>query len=103
MVTIYSDLHHRHHGNAELIDGQMKPCFEMPRRAEMVLARVREVGLGEVREPHRYGEEPVRRVHGSGFVDFLSTAWQAWLAEGRTHDALPLVWPVRHRRAPSPR
>jgi acetoin utilization deacetylase AcuC-like enzyme len=94
MLTIYSDLHHRHHGHAELIDGQMKPCFEMPRRADMVLARVREAGLGAIREPHRFGEDPVRRVHSPGFVDFLATAWQAWLAEGRTHDALPLVWPV---------
>ena len=98
MLTIYSDLHRRHHGHAELIDGQMKPCFEMPRRADMVLARVREVGLGAVREPHRFGEDPVRRVHSTGFVDFLATAWQAWLAEGRTHDALPLVWPVRSLR-----
>ena len=94
MVTIYSPLHHRHHGNAELIDGKMTPCFEMPRRAEMILARVREVKLGEVREPERFGEAPIRRVHGAGFVDFLAGAWQEWLAEGRTHDALPLVWPV---------
>ena len=98
VLTIYSDLHRRHHGNAELIDGQMKPCFEMPRRAEMILARVSEVRLGEVREPQRFGEKPIRRVHSDAFVDFLSTAWQEWLAEGRTHDALPLVWPVRSLR-----
>jgi acetoin utilization deacetylase AcuC-like enzyme len=98
VLTIYSELHHRHHGNAELIDGQMKPCFEMPRRAEMILARVREVGLGEVCEPHRFGEGPIRRVHSDGFVNFLATAWTEWLAEGRTHDALPLVWPVRSLR-----
>ena len=76
----------------------MMPCFEMPRRAEMILERVREVGLGEVRDPDRFGEAPVRRVHDGGFVDFLATAWQAWTAEGRTHDALPLVWPVRSLR-----
>ena len=98
MLTIYSSLHHRHHGNAELIDGKMMPCFEMPRRAEMILERVREVGLGEVRDPDRFGEGPVRRVHDGGFVDFLATAWQAWTAEGRTQDALPLVWPVRSLR-----
>jgi acetoin utilization deacetylase AcuC-like enzyme len=98
MLTIYSDLHHRHHGNAELIDGQMKPCFEMPRRAEMILARIREIGLGDVREPHRFGEGPIRRVHSNAFVDFLGTAWSEWHAEGRTHDALPLVWPVRSLR-----
>ena len=45
MLTIYSDRHHRHHGTAELIDGTLKPCFEMPQRAEMILARVRELSL----------------------------------------------------------
>jgi acetoin utilization deacetylase AcuC-like enzyme len=98
MITIYSDLHHRHHGHAELIDGKLMPCFEMPRRAEIVLARVREVGLGEVRQPRRFGEAPIRRVHGAGFVDFLMGAWAEWLAEGRAHDALPLIWPVRSVR-----
>lgn len=103
MLTIYSDRHRLHHGTAELIDGQMMPCFEKPQRAEMVLARVREVGLGEVMEPRVFGLDPVRRVHDAGFVDFLATAWADWAAQGRSNDALPLVWPVpglRHDRVP---
>jgi acetoin utilization deacetylase AcuC-like enzyme len=103
MRTIYSDRHRRHHGNAELIDGELKPCFEMPRRAEMILDRVRAVGLGPVLEPGAFGLDPVRRVHAPAFVDFLATAWQDWTALGRTNDALPLVWPVpslRHDRVP---
>ncbi|MGE0813068.1 MAG: histone deacetylase family protein [Vicinamibacterales bacterium] len=103
MQTIYSERHHRHHGNAELIDGTLKPCFEMPRRAELVLARVRDVGLGEVREPEAFGTAPLHRVHAPAFVDFLARAWQDWTALGRTNDALPLVWPVssmRHDRVP---
>jgi acetoin utilization deacetylase AcuC-like enzyme len=98
MLTIYSDRHHRHHGHAELIDGKLLPCFEMPRRAAMILAQVHEAGLGEVRAPESFGEGPIRRVHRGAFVDFLASAWQAWTAEGRTHDALPLVWPVRSLR-----
>lgn len=98
MLTIYSDSHRLHHGQAELIDGEMKPCFEMPSRADMVLARVQAVGLGEVRPPQAFGVEPVLRVHDAGFVQFLQTAWQRWSATGRSHDALPLVWPVRRLR-----
>lgn len=104
MRTVYSDRHHRHHGTAELIDGTLQPCFEMPRRAEMILARVREVGLGDVVAPDVFGLAPVRRVHEAGFVDFLATAWADWAALGRTNDALPLVWPVpsvRHDRVPA--
>lgn len=98
MLTIYSDRHHRHHGNTELIDGQLLPCFEMPSRADHVLARARHVALGEVREPDAFGLDPVRRVHSPAFVDFLASAWDEWTAAGRTHDALPLVWPVRGLR-----
>lgn len=98
MLTIYSDDHHLHHGHAELIDGTLKPCFEMPRRADMVLERIRLTGLGEVRAPESFTLEPVLRVHDAGYVAFLERAWPLWQAEGRSHDALPLVWPVRGLR-----
>ena len=76
MRTVYSDRHHLHHGHAELHDGQMVPCFEMPRRAEMILQRVRAVGLGEVIPPVTFGLGPIRRVHTPGYVEFLATAWR---------------------------
>ena len=98
MLTIYSDDHHLHHGAAELIDGTFKPCFEMPSRADMVLARARAVGLGEVISPLEFGLEPIRRVHSAGFVNFLQNAWSDWQALGRNHDMLPMVWPVRRLR-----
>jgi len=51
MLTIYSDDHHLHHGRCELIDGQLKPCFEMPSRADHVLQRVKSQNLGAVQAP----------------------------------------------------
>ncbi len=98
MLTIYSDDNHLHQGAAELIDGTFKPCFEMPSRADMVLARARAVGLGEVISPLEFGLEPIRRVHSAGFVNFLQNAWSDWQALGRNHDMLPMVWPVRRLR-----
>ena len=103
MITVYSDRHRLHHGTAELIDGVMQPCFEKPQRAEMILARVREAGLGEVIDAGPVDLDAVRRVHDPRYVDFLSTAWEEWTAQGRSNDALPLVWPVpavRHDRIP---
>lgn len=99
MHTIYTDAHRLHHGQAELIDGHFVPCFEKPERADLVLARVRAVGLGEVLVPEPFGLEPVLRVHRADFVEFLQTAWAQWTALGRSHDALPLVWPVPSLRA----
>ena len=102
MLTIYSDDHHLHHGAAELIDGTFKPCFEMPSRADMVLARAKAVNLGPIAAPREFGLDPVRRVHSEGFVRFLQNAWSDWTALGRSHDMLPMTWPVRRLRDVEP-
>ena len=102
MLTVYSEEHRHQDGKAELINGQLLPCFEMPRRAEMILARVREVQLGEVVPPEDHGRGPIERVHRRDFVEFLARAWDDWLAAGRTHDALPLCWPTRTLRQVCP-
>ncbi len=99
MRTVYSDRHRLHHGQAELIDGHFVPCFEKPERADWVLARVREVGLGEVMTPRSFGHDALLRVHRPDYVHFLARAWDEWSALGRTHDALPLVWPVPSLRS----
>jgi acetoin utilization deacetylase AcuC-like enzyme len=99
MKTVYTEDHRLQDGKAELIDGKLVPCFEMPRRAEIVIARVRETGLGEVLTPESFGRAPIERVHKTAFVDFLEGAWAAWTAAGRDWDALPLVWQVRGLRA----
>ncbi len=99
MKTIFTDDHRLQDGKAELIDGKLLPCFEMPRRAEIVISRVREVGLGEVLPPETFGRAPLDQVHKRNFLDFLEGAWAAWTAAGRDWDALPLVWQVRGLRA----
>ena len=43
----------------------------MPRRAEIVIGRVRETKLGEILPPRQFGLDPVLRVHDRGLVDFL--------------------------------
>ena len=102
MITVYSDDHRLQDGKSELIDGKLMPCFEMPRRADLVLARVKAVGLGAVLPPQQFGLDPVRRVHAPDFVEFLSTAWDEWTAEHGDYDALPLNWlaPGMRRKLP---
>ncbi len=102
MKTVYTDDHRLQNGQSELIDGKLVPCFEMPRRADIVLARVTESALGPVVAPERHGPEPVARVHTAPFLRFLESAWDAWVAEHGAYDALPLVWPTRgfHPREP---
>jgi acetoin utilization deacetylase AcuC-like enzyme len=103
MKTVYSEDHRLQDGKAELNDGLLVPCFEMPRRADLVLAQVKEVGLGEVLVPTEHGLDPVHRVHTESFVTFLRDAWDEWVDEHGDYDALPLTWPtrgLRHDRVP---
>lgn len=95
MITVYSERHKLHHGRGEWMAGQLVPVFEMPRRAEIILSRVQEVGLGEVIGPKEFALDPILRVHSPNYVRFLQTAWEEWSKLGRTHDALPYAWPVR--------
>jgi acetoin utilization deacetylase AcuC-like enzyme len=102
MLTVYSEDHALQDGKAELIDGRLLPCFEMPRRAWLIRDRVREVGLGPIVPPEDLGRAPLERAHAPDFVRFLATAWDAWSAGGRDHDALPFTWITRTFREVSP-
>jgi acetoin utilization deacetylase AcuC-like enzyme len=102
MRTVYSPRHAGHAGNVELMSGEILPAFEVPRRAEIIRARVEEVGLGPVVEPTRHGLKIARRVHAADYVDFLPRVWPLWSALGRGGTAMPFVWPVPGLRADVP-
>jgi len=99
MLTIYSPDHHLHHGKSEIVDGAIKPSFEMPSRVDMVLDRIKKTGLGDIIGPSEFGLAPVLRIHDAAYVQFLEQAWSRWQASGRLNDAVPLVFPVRGLRS----
>ena len=104
MRTIYTDAHHLQNGRSELYDGHLVPCFEMPSRADLVLAEVHARCLGPVDAPLPHGLAPILRVHTEPFVEFLRNAWDEWTAVRGDIDALPLIWPnrtMRHDRVPT--
>ncbi|MBM7063417.1 histone deacetylase family protein [Pseudomonas sp. UL073] len=102
MLTFYSDDHRLHHGRCELIDGELKPCFEMPSRADHVLQRVRDQQLGEVRAPSDFGRAPIERIHSADYLSFFEGAWARWAALGHDSDMLPFTWPARTLRSVRP-
>ncbi len=102
MITVYSDDHRFQDGKGELIDGQLLPPFERPARAERIIARVRESGLGAVVAPRAFGRDPLERVHSGAFVDFVRDAYDDWRAQHGDIDALPLNWPCRGFRQAVP-
>lgn len=98
MKTIFSELHKLQSVETEFYRGEWVDAFEIPRRAELVLAAVRSAGLGPIIEPDSFDLAPILAVHDAAFVRFLETIWADWQAEVGPIPAYPNIWPPRRSR-----
>ena len=92
MQTIYSDNHRLHISPGEFGFGEFVPAFEKPERAEIVLARVREVGISAIEPPKSLPLDHITAIHAPSLVSFLRTAHAEWTALGRSGAAYPILW-----------
>ena len=99
MKTFYTADHHLHHSGMELSFGRIVETFEKPERAEIVLRRVKDAGLGPVVEPPSYDRAAIARVHTPDYLDFLENVFAEWRAAGRDGEVWPYSW--RHRSMPA--
>jgi acetoin utilization deacetylase AcuC-like enzyme len=102
MRTFFNDRHPLHHGRQEMFRGQLVPCFEVPARADYVLQELRTRALGDIVEAPDADLALLERVHARRYLDFLSTAWDEWIAldpANAQRDALPSYWPIRTFRS----
>jgi acetoin utilization deacetylase AcuC-like enzyme len=98
MKTYYNHLHAQHQGKVEMFRGALVPCFEVPARADHVLAELQRRQLGPVLEPQAFDESALTTIHSPRYLRFLATAWDQWLAldpANADKDILPSVWPTR--------
>ncbi len=95
METVFTEKHRLRNARTELFAGQLVEPFERPSRAEHIIARVRETGLGPVIAPEDFGMDPILDVHDAKFVAFLQSAWAEWSATGAGGEAIPTCWPAR--------
>ena len=98
MKTFYNQLHAQHQGKVEMFRGALVPCFEVPARADHVLAELQRRQLGAVLEPQAFDEAALTAIHSPRYLRFLATAWDQWVALDAANadkDILPSVWPTR--------
>ena len=95
MLTVFSTQHALRDSKTELYGGQLVPPFECPVRAEHIVDRVREVGLGDIVAPTEFAIESVTRIHDADFIHFLENCWRDWVASGYKGEAIPICWPAR--------
>ena len=101
MITFFNHLHAQHQGKVEMFRGALVPCFEVPARADHVLAELQRRKLGTVQPPHAFDDALLARIHSPRYLRFLATAWDQWVALDAANadkDILPSVWPTRSFR-----
>lgn len=98
MKTYYNHLHAQHQGKVEMFRGALVPCYEVPARADHVLAELQRRKIGTVLPPLPFDEASLTAIHSARYLNFLATAWEQWVALDPAHankDILPSVWPTR--------
>ena len=98
MITFYNHLHAQHQGKVEMFRGALVPCFEVPARADHVLAELQRRQLGTVHNPHAFDDSVLASIHSQRYLNFLASAWGQWVALDATNadrDILPSTWPTR--------
>lgn len=98
MLTFHSEDTKKRQAKTELYGGKLVSPFECPERVDIVIDRVRQVDLGEIRTPRAYGLEPVLAVHDRRYIEFLERAWDDWVAAGFEGEPIPSIWPTRRLR-----
>jgi len=99
---VFSEEHRQHFPQGELWQGEFVTPFERPSRMEYVLRRLKERGLNDIIAPGRLDMKPVRKLHDRGFLKFLETAWDEWVAQGARGEIIPTSFPMRRMRQRAP-
>ncbi len=99
MRIIGNPEHAAHDPPFEILDGQVVPYFELPRRVTIIAEALAAAGFPAPEPPRAAGLEPVKAIHDSDYVEYLRTAYAAWVAEGRSPAAvMPSALPLRGLR-----
>jgi len=102
MITFYNHLHALHQGKLEMFRGELVPCFEVPARADHVLAELQRRQHGRIEKPMAFDDAKLAAIHSPRYLDFLAHVWDEWVAldpANAKRDALPSLWPVRSFRS----
>lgn len=99
MKTVYDERHVFHEPHGELHRGRIhSPPFERSERAERIIDSIREAQIGDVVQPEDFGLDPIRKVHGAAYLDFLANIHPQWRRVHGNTDAIPHVWSCRTLR-----
>jgi acetoin utilization deacetylase AcuC-like enzyme len=90
MKVFYSNNHRLHDPPFEIFDGgQRVPYLENPNRIDNILSALAKTGWAEITGPEDFGLGPVLAIHDAGYINFLSSAWDEWVASSYPSGTIP--------------
>lgn len=102
MRIFYSETHRRHFPQGELCGGELVTPFERPSRVEYILARLAEQGLTNITAPDAPDMAAIAALCDPGYLSFLETAWDEWVAEGFRGEIIAASFPARRMQTARP-
>ncbi len=92
MNIYYSDSHLLHAPPFEIFDGGEKiPTFEVPERAERILAALKADPRFSIHPPEDFGLAPILAIHDADYLDFLRSAFDEWQTEPTDYAKTALI------------
>jgi acetoin utilization deacetylase AcuC-like enzyme len=76
MKVVHTERHRAHDPKLETYLGVPVPAWEVPARADSIVAALRADNDFEIVEPTEHGTAPITTVHDPGLGRFLEVAWQ---------------------------
>ncbi|MEZ5377124.1 MAG: histone deacetylase family protein [Acidimicrobiales bacterium] len=99
MLVVRSDVHAAHHVS-ELDGGQLIPSWESPIRATNVVLALEAAAMGPSIAPDPVDQAELAAIHASDYLDFMSSAFDRWVAAGRTaSSAMGFCFPGHRTRS----
>lgn len=109
MKIFYSEAHRKHYPSFEVFDGGIRvPYFENPDRMDRIVSALQKTNWAEFTEPQDFGLDPILAVHDRGYINFLASCWEEWLASDpeiaaspEQHAFLPATFALRRPARPT--
>ncbi len=102
MRVFFSEKHRLHFPQGELSGGELVTPYERPSRVEYVLRRLAERDFADIEEPSPIDRAELHALCDAGYLHFLETAWDAWVAAGHSGEIIASSYPARRMRIDRP-
>ncbi|MEM8729447.1 MAG: histone deacetylase family protein [Pseudomonadota bacterium] len=102
MQIFFSETHRRHFPQGELFGGELVTPFERPSRVEYVLARLKARGFTDIQAPSDPDRDAIAALCDPGYLQFLETAWDEWVAAGFRGEIIAASFPARRMQTARP-